>query len=85
MKKYISIILVGLSAVAFFLSATHPFALKAKVGRFVTCRMERTQEQAQQDYENYKKDPAANERFKHLDGDGDGVACESLPKQSHND
>lgn len=82
MKKYTPIILVGLSAVAFFLSATHPFALKAKVGKFVTCRMEQTYERAQEDYANYKSDPVTYERFKHLDGDGDGVACEGLPKQN---
>ena len=77
--KYTFIIL---SIAAFVLSVSNPIALKAKIGKFVSCDMGYAyQEDAQADYDNYLSNPTGNERFKNLDRDKDGVACEDLPNK----
>jgi hypothetical protein len=62
---YILILAVGLAS---FSSCSHPCKSKK-------CKDFKTQKEAQATYDSDKK------CYKNLDKDGDGVACEDLPKE----
>lgn len=80
-KKLFGISMTVSSITLLVLSVLNPTALKARIGnKYATCSGSITFEQAQENYSKYLQDPIANEIYKNLDGDGDGIACENLKK-----
>jgi len=72
-SKLLGVVMVCL---ALFGAATHKASASANI---YNCSDFSTQEEAQSVYDEDTSDP------NHLDGDGDGIACESLPSASSTD
>lgn len=73
---------LAIAGLVYFIQSLHEFSARAsaKGGTLATCEMIGNFKDAQKDLALYKEDPIQYRRFRRLDSNKNGIACEMFKK-----